>query len=98
MRTAMFIARINRLSAPRALLPLLLAGTALGGLAFPTAARADEQLAAFLPVGQIAAVDLSNDLSSDAISCLGGPSLNTCLVNGCQTGSCQRHLARQSDQ
>ena len=61
----------------------LLAGTAFGGLAclYASNARADEQLASFLPVGQIAAVDLSNDLTSDAVSCLGGPSLNTCLVN-----------------
>ncbi len=61
----------------------LLAGTAIGGLAclYASNARAVEQLASFLPVGQIAAVDLSNNLTSDAVSCLGGPSLNTCLVN-----------------
>ena len=47
----------------------LLAGTALGG--FMASAQADGvQLASFIPVNQIAAVDLSNTLTSDAISCL----------------------------
>src|SRR5689334_6444068 len=49
---------------------VLLAGTALGGLSglHASPAQADgTQLASFVPVNQIAAVDLSNTLTNDAI-------------------------------